>query len=74
MESKVYDTDVDKAGTHPCGRCTGTGRFITGSLNGKPTGPGGDCFRCGGKGRHDQADRKRNIYYDMHRPICGGAA
>jgi len=39
--------------THPdgrCKRCAGTGEFITGNVNGKPTGPGGICFRCNGKG------------------------
>lgn len=35
----------------PCRRCCGTGQFITGMVNGKPTGPGGICFRCEGKGR-----------------------
>lgn len=34
-----------------CSRCAGTGRFITASVNGKPTGPGGDCYRCGVKER-----------------------
>jgi hypothetical protein len=52
-----------------CGRCGGTGRFITGSLNGKLTGPGGICFRCEGKGKQNLADAKRNAYYDEHQPI-----
>jgi hypothetical protein len=50
----------------PCGRCAGTGSFITGTLNGKPTGPGGPCFRCSGKGRQNDADVRRNWYYDTH--------
>ena len=60
----VWDTDKYVAGDFGCGRCAQTGQFITGSLNGKPTGPGGSCFRCNGKGYHDQADRKRNAYHD----------
>lgn len=47
-----------------CKRCAGTGQFITGSMNGKPTGPGGACFRCGGKGAQNDADRRRNYGYD----------
>lgn len=43
-----------------CARCAGTGAFITGFDNGKPTGPGGPCFRCNGKGHHTRADRRRN--------------
>jgi len=49
-----------------CGRCAGTGAFITGTVNGKPTGPGGICFRCEGKGVQDDADRRRNYGYDNH--------
>jgi hypothetical protein len=65
-EIRVHDTAKSVKGTFHCGRCAGTGAFITGSLNGKPTGPGGICFRCEGKGRHTAADRKRNHYHDMH--------
>ena len=43
-----------------CKRCAGTGAFITGSLNGQPTGPGGACFRCKGKGTQADADVRRN--------------
>jgi hypothetical protein len=49
-----------------CARCCGTGAFITGTLNGKPVGPGGACFRCGGKGHHTTADRKRNNDYERY--------
>lgn len=49
-----------------CDRCAGTGRFITMCLNGKPTGPGGECYRCQGKGYQTAEDEKRNEYYDMH--------
>lgn len=49
-----------------CGRCAGTGAFITGTHNGKPTGPGGKCFRCMGKGYHTPADRKRNVNYERY--------
>lgn len=65
-EIRVDDTCDKVAGTFHCGRCASTGRFITYVENGKPRGPGGRCFRCAGKGRHTQADRKRNLYFDMH--------
>ena len=48
----------------PCLRCAGTGAYITGTVNGVPTGPGGICFRCEGKGRQTDSDRKRNFGYD----------
>lgn len=48
----------------PCRRCCGTGRFVTGTLNGQPTGPGGDCYRCGGRGSQDAADGARNRTHD----------
>lgn len=47
-----------------CPRCAGTGRYTTGLLNGKPTGPGGDCFRCNGVGTQNDSDRRRNWGYD----------
>jgi len=59
----------DKAGEKFCGRCAGTGNFITGTTNGVPTGPGGACFRCGGKGYQTAKDMRRNAYYDAHRPV-----
>lgn len=52
--------------TFKCRRCAGTGRFITGSLNGKPTGPGGECFRCQGNGTQADADLRRNYGYDVN--------
>jgi hypothetical protein len=64
-----------------CRRCAGTGQFITRSenrLDGRgfvPRGPGGVCFRCDGKGWQNEADEKRNSYYDQHRPVSiGGGA
>jgi len=47
-----------------CGRCAGTGRFITGLHNGVPTGPGGPCYRCEGRGTQGWQDGRRNAYYD----------
>ena len=49
-----------------CPRCAGTGQFVTGMVNGKPTGPGGPCYRCHGGGRQDVHDWFRNNYYDCH--------
>lgn len=50
----------------PCGRCAGTGKFITHVMNGVPRGPGGPCFRCGGKGAQNYADTQRNAKHDRH--------
>lgn len=47
-----------------CRRCAGTGQFITRVENGVPTGPGGICFRCGGKGYQTVKDSTRNQFYD----------
>lgn len=49
-----------------CGRCAGTGAYITGTVNGVPTGPGGICYRCEGKGFQTDADRRRNFGYDNY--------
>ena len=49
-----------------CGRCGGAGRFVTGTLNGQPIGPGGECFRCAGKGYQTLADEQRNAAFDRH--------
>lgn len=51
-----------------CKRCAGTGKFITMVLNGQPTGPGGDCFRCNGKGVQNVHDAERNHNYDCYAP------
>lgn len=47
-------------------QCDGTGNFYSGGgmLNGKYTGKVGVCYRCGGKGWQNNADQKRNEYYD----------
>lgn len=65
----------------PCPRCGGTGQFVTMVVNGVPTGPGGHCFRCEGKGRQNDADRRRNHGYDLyafsqaaHAMMGGGAS
>jgi hypothetical protein len=47
-----------------CRRCAGTGSFVTGTVNGKPTGPGGSCFRCDGRGVQGWLDGRRNAYHD----------
>jgi len=60
----VIDNDYTVTGNHHCRRCAGTGQFITYVENGKPKGPGGVCFRCGGKTYHTQEDRRRNNGYD----------
>jgi hypothetical protein len=52
-----------------CRRCAGTGRFITMVVNGKPTGPGGKCFRCNGHGTRNDADQRRNYGADLHRRV-----
>lgn len=65
-EIVVDDGQVHVAGTFHCGRCAGTGAFITMVENGVPKGPGGICFRCQGKGVHNLGDRKRNLYHDTH--------
>lgn len=53
-----------------CRRCAGTGQFITYMENGVPKGPGGPCFRCGGKGFQTVADRRRNYGHDNYAPIA----
>jgi hypothetical protein len=49
-----------------CGRCGGTGKFVTRVENGVPKGPGGECFRCEGKGYQTKDDEKRNENYDRY--------
>jgi hypothetical protein len=58
--------EVARATAVRCGRCAGTGMFITGMVNGQPVGNGGQCFRCRGKGKQTYADGKRNMAYDRH--------
>ncbi len=52
--------------TCTCRRCAGTGQFITGSMNGQPTGPGGICFRCEGRGYQNLTDARRNRAFDKY--------
>lgn len=66
LRSSCEDHDERAKGAHECGRCAGTGRYITYVENGVPKGPGGICYRCAGKGYHTQADRRRNNYHDLH--------
>lgn len=54
----------------PCRECCGTGDFITGTVNGKPTGPGGAHYRCNGKGVRNVEDERRNYGYDIHRQVA----
>ena len=54
----------------PCARCGGTGLFVTMVVNGRPTGPGGICYRCGGKGEQTDTDRRRNFGYDVNAPCA----
>lgn len=61
--------DCRECDAHPgrnvaCMQCLRTGMFVTGTLNGKPVGPGGRCFRCQGKGYHTWMDRQRNENYE----------
>ena len=58
--------EVARATAVRCARCAGTGMYITGSVNGQLTGPGGQCFRCRGKGKQTYADGVRNMTYDRH--------
>ena len=55
-----------KAVSFPCQRCAGTGLYITMVENGVLKGPGGACFRCDGKGRQNDGDRRRNHGYDRY--------
>lgn len=53
-----------------CGRCGGTGMFITMMENGVLKGPGGQCFRCKGRGTQNDHDVRRNEVHDQH--YCPG--
>lgn len=61
-----YEPLYDRKSPDLCRRCSGTGRYVTANLNGKPAGPGGECFRCLGKGIQTPEDVKRNAAYDRH--------
>lgn len=52
-----------------CSRCAGTGQFVTMVVNGRPTGPGGKCFRCEGKGHQTARDAHRNYWHAMKRQV-----
>lgn len=52
-----------------CGRCAGTGMYVTMVENGQPKGPGGECFRCQGRGVQGWEDGRRNAYYDAHQTL-----
>ena len=52
---------------HTCDGCSGDGQYFRGHIeNGVRKGFIGRCFRCGGKGWQNDADLKRNRYYDSH--------
>jgi len=55
--------------TWHCARCGGTGQYVTMVLNGRPTGPGGQCYRCNGKGHQNAQDAHRNYWHAMKRPL-----
>lgn len=63
--------EAAKGARFMCKRCAGTGRFVTGTLNGQPTGPGGICFRCSGHGSQNDADARRNFGADNHAIVQG---
>jgi len=54
---------------HQCDGCNGSGIYYGAGavVNGHFVGFKGKCFRCGGHGWQNDADRKRNRYYDDHR-------
>jgi hypothetical protein len=60
----VQDNDTKATGTHACGRCAGTGKYVVGTENGKVKFGRGVCYRCSGKGKHHEKDRKRNAGFD----------
>ncbi len=49
-----------------CRRCGGSGRYVTMVVNGRPTGPGGECYRCAGKGAQSEDDGARCWAYDRY--------
>jgi len=63
----LFTSETERTSKLPrCGRCAGTGKFITGMVNGQPTGPGGICYRCEGRGHQDARDEERNDNYDSY--------
>lgn len=50
--------------TAHCHACNGTGKRLSRSTGGIVS--VGVCFRCRGKGYQDEADQRRNQYYDRH--------
>lgn len=65
--TEFYQSEVKRVKALPvCRRCAGTGAFVTMVLNGRPTGPGGICFRCEGKGYQTARDEERNDHYDEY--------
>lgn len=66
----TLDTDGYEPDAGRCGRCAGTGQFITGMVNGKPVGPGGICFRCAGKGVQVSCGVERHVYVAKHSACC----
>ena len=63
---RLIEYEIIHRGPDTCRRCSGTGRFVRANLNGKPAGPGGECFRCEGKGYQTKEDSIRNAAYDRH--------
>lgn len=58
MENElVSDIATNVEGDFYCIACKGTGEFLSNS-----------CYRCNGKGKHNQEDRKRNFTYTLNNP------
>ena len=58
--------DTTAKGTHRCPQCWGTGRYVIGIENDAPKFGTGICYRCKGKGRTTEIDRRRNLKYWEH--------
>ena len=65
MSTKIPDTAYQVLGINKCEKCKSTGRYIRkdGSYSSEK------CYRCSGKGYHDQVDRYRNYSYDQNNPL-----
>ena len=61
--------EAAKEALFTCDSCIGTGMYVSHIENGQPVGNGGICYRCAGKGAQNDADVRRNNYYDAHRDI-----